>query len=119
MNNLPGLLGFAPGTLAIWAAMLFGVTCALAYLRSMRTSGARIEDLLRKGKRDSGAVEATADRSAYDVCIFPHWNLSLGTVERFVGPGRALQRHAEIASRLRESGWVAQYSAAQDTDIAA
>ena len=36
MNNLPGLLGFAPGTLAIWAAMLFGVTCALAYLRSMR-----------------------------------------------------------------------------------
>ena len=30
MNNLPGLLGFAPGTLAIWAAMLFGVTCALA-----------------------------------------------------------------------------------------
>src|ERR1017187_79575 len=37
MNNLPGLLGFAPGTLAIWAAMLFGVTCALAYLRSMRT----------------------------------------------------------------------------------
>jgi cytochrome c-type biogenesis protein CcmF len=37
MNSLPGLLGFAPGTLAIWAAMLFGVTCALAYLRSMRT----------------------------------------------------------------------------------
>jgi hypothetical protein len=65
------------------------------------------------------AVEATADRSAYDVCIFPHWNLSLGTVERFVGPGGALQRHAEIASRLRESGWVAQYSAAEDTDIAA
>ena len=41
MNNLPGLLGFAPGTLAIWAAMLFGVTCALAYLRSMRTHGIR------------------------------------------------------------------------------
>ena len=36
MNNLPGLLGFAPGTLAIWAAMLFGVTCMLAYLNSMR-----------------------------------------------------------------------------------
>src|SRR5450756_782508 len=36
MNNLSGPLGFAPGTLAIWAAMLFGVTCALAYLRSMR-----------------------------------------------------------------------------------
>ena len=36
MNSLPGLLGFAPGTLAIWAAMLFGVTCTLAYLHSMR-----------------------------------------------------------------------------------
>src|SRR5664279_1901995 len=36
MNSLPGLLGFAPGTLAIWAAMLFGVTCILAYLYSMR-----------------------------------------------------------------------------------
>src|SRR5664279_1183647 len=44
MNNLPGLLGFAPGTLAIWAAMLFGVTCALAYLRSMRTSRAWNEE---------------------------------------------------------------------------
>jgi len=73
----------------------------------------------RGGHALTCAVEATADRSAYDVCIFPHWNLSLGTVERFVGPGRALQRHAEIASRLRESGWVAQYSAAQDTNIAA
>src|SRR5659263_312697 len=46
MNSLPGLLGFAPGTLAIWAAMLFGVTCALAYLRSMRVVGAGNEDLL-------------------------------------------------------------------------
>ncbi|MGZ6972034.1 MAG: cytochrome c biogenesis protein CcsA, partial [Thermoanaerobaculia bacterium] len=71
MNNLPGLLGFAPGTLAIWAAMLFGLTCALAYLRSMRTGGAGNDDLLgkgkgnedflRKGKRGSGAVAATAD----------------------------------------------------------
>ena len=60
MNNLPGLLGFAPGTLAIWAAMLFGVTCALAYLRSMRTSEARIEDLPRKGERGVGAAVATA-----------------------------------------------------------
>src|ERR1039457_3199054 len=60
MNNLPGLLGFAPGTLAIWAAMLFGVTCALAYLRSMRAGGAGNEDLLRKGKRGSGAAVGTA-----------------------------------------------------------
>ena len=74
---------------------------------------------LRGGHALTCTVEMTADRSSYDVCVFPHWNASLGTVERFVGPGRALQRHAEIASRLRESGWVAQYSAAEDTDIAA
>ncbi|HEX7528966.1 MAG TPA: hypothetical protein VF425_07640, partial [Thermoanaerobaculia bacterium] len=36
MNTLPGLLGFAPGTLAIWSAMLFGVSSILAYLYSMR-----------------------------------------------------------------------------------
>jgi len=73
----------------------------------------------RGGHALTCAVEVSADQSAYDVCIFPHWNVSLGTVERFVGPGGALQRHAEIALRLRESGWVAQYSATQDTDIAA
>src|SRR5271169_3280340 len=64
MNNLPGLLGFAPGTLAIWAAMLFGVTCVLAYLRSMRAGGTGNEDLLRKGKKGSGAAEATAVSAA-------------------------------------------------------
>ena len=73
----------------------------------------------RGGHALTCAVEAAADRSAYDVCIFPHWNLSLAAVERFVGPGSALQRHAEIASRLREAGWVAQYSATQITGIAA
>jgi cytochrome c-type biogenesis protein CcmF len=71
MNNLPGLLGFAPGTLAIWAAMLFGVTCALAYLRSMRLqsavsgpSGNPKGDLPRKGKRSAGVAVATADGPA-------------------------------------------------------
>jgi hypothetical protein len=60
-----------------------------------------------------------ADRSSYDVCIFPHWNLSLGTGEHFVAPGDALRRHAELASHLRESGWVAQYGASHSTGIAA
>ena len=55
------------------------------------------------------AVEAGGRRSSYDVCILPHWNLSEATVEHFDAPVSALRRHAEIASRLRESGWVAQY----------
>src|SRR5512140_209900 len=64
MNKLPGLLGFAPGTLAIWAAMLFGVTCALAYLYSMRTGRAISGALLRKGKSGNRAVAATDGGSA-------------------------------------------------------
>ena len=56
------------------------------------------------------AVEAGGRRSSYDVCILPHWNLSEATVEHFDAPASALRRHAEIASRLRESGWVAQYA---------
>jgi hypothetical protein len=55
------------------------------------------------------AVEGGGRRSSYDVCILPHWNLSEATVEHFDAPTSALRRHAEIASRLRESGWVAQY----------
>jgi hypothetical protein len=65
------------------------------------------------------AVEAAAERSSYDVCIFPHWNLSLGTVEHFFAPASARQRHAEIASRLRQAGWVVQYGASHPTGIAA
>jgi hypothetical protein len=73
----------------------------------------------RGGHALTCAVEATADRSSYDVCVFPHWDVSLGTVENFAAAGSALRRHAEIASRLREAGWVAQYSGAQSTSIAA
>jgi hypothetical protein len=54
------------------------------------------------------AVEADG-RSSYDVCILPHWNLSEATIEHFDAPASALRRHAEISSRLRESGWMAQY----------
>ena len=55
------------------------------------------------------AIEAGGRQSSYEVCILPHWNLSEATVEHFDAPGSALRRHAEIASRLRESGWVARY----------
>ena len=55
------------------------------------------------------AVEAGGRRSSYNVCVLPHWNLSEATVEHFDAPASALLRHAEIASRLRQGGWVAQY----------
>ena len=56
------------------------------------------------------AVEAAGGRSSYDVCILPHWDLSLATVEHFDAPASALRRHAEIASRLRLAGWMAQFA---------
>ena len=65
------------------------------------------------------AVETTVDRSAYDVCVLPHWNLSVSTIERFDAPAGALRRHAEIASRLRQAGWVVQYGGSHPTGIAA
>src|SRR5512141_1359231 len=55
-------LGFAPGTVAMWAALVFGVLCALTYWQAMRTAAfgeERREDLLRKGKR-GGASGATS-----------------------------------------------------------
>jgi hypothetical protein len=65
------------------------------------------------------AVEVSGLRSSYDVCILPHWNLSEATVEHFDAAASALLRHAEIASRLRETGWVAQYGTCHQTGIAA
>jgi hypothetical protein len=64
------------------------------------------------------AVEVSGRRSSYDVCIFPHWNLSEATVEHFDGAASALHRHAEIASGLRERGWVAQYGASHHAGTA-
>lgn len=59
------------------------------------------------------AVESDVNGSSYDVCVLPHWNLSGATVEHFEVPASALRRHAEIASRLRHAGWLAQYGASR------
>jgi hypothetical protein len=65
------------------------------------------------------AIETAGGRSSYDVCVLPHWDLSLATVEHFDAPAGALRRHAEIALRLRLAGWMAQYGASHSTGIAA
>jgi len=66
-------------------------------------------------QRDGSALTCRVDaraRSSYDVLVVPHWNVSAAVVETLETPGRALQRHAEIAKRLREGGWlVAQRTA--------
>jgi hypothetical protein len=57
------------------------------------------------------AVEAAGDRKSYDLCVLPHWNLSLATVEHFAAPVTALERHAAIAAALRQAGWTVHYGA--------
>lgn len=64
-------------------------------------------------------VEAGPDRSSFNVYILLHWNLSVAMVERFTAPASALRRHAEIASGLREAGWVAQYGSSPSTTVIA
>src|SRR5262245_20590217 len=36
MTGLSTKIGFAPGTLAIWTALLAGISCVLAYLNALR-----------------------------------------------------------------------------------
>jgi hypothetical protein len=40
-----------------------------------------------------------------EVRTVPEWNPALAVVEGFDRAGDALQRHAEVAARLRELGW--------------
>jgi hypothetical protein len=47
-----------------------------------------------------------ADTNRFEVCVVPHWDVSQAVIERFDAPMSALSRHAEIARRLRESGWM-------------
>jgi hypothetical protein len=62
--------------------------------------------ILRRGNDAlTCGVDARGDRS-FDVCVVPHWDISASVIERFPAPTSALRRHAEIAARLRQSGWV-------------
>jgi hypothetical protein len=43
--------------------------------------------------------------AAFEVVTVPHWDIRSASVERFSCAMKALERHAEIAASLRESGW--------------
>ena len=47
-----------------------------------------------------------SDSGKCEVKTVPHWDTSLALIEPFDSAGDALRRHAEVASRLREIGWV-------------
>jgi len=50
-------------------------------------------------------LDARDDRS-FEVCVVPHWDPSAAVIERFRTPMLAVERHADIARRLRENGWI-------------
>jgi hypothetical protein len=45
--------------------------------------------------------------TVFEVVTVPHWDVRRASVERFSCAMKALERHAEIAASLRESGWSA------------
>jgi hypothetical protein len=51
-------------------------------------------------------VDAHLDRARFVVSLVPHRNVAEAAVEPTDTPTRALQRHAEIAMRLRDAGWL-------------
>ena len=63
------------------------------------------------------AIEAGAQ--SFHVCTIPHGNLAAAAVEQFDAASSALRRHAEIASRLRDMGWVAHYGGSNSASLAA
>ena len=50
-------------------------------------------------------INPTNGRRGYEVCVVPHWNVSETSIEVVTTPAQALQRHAEIAMRMRDAGW--------------
>ena len=64
-------------------------------------------------------LDVHADRSG-DVCVVPHWDISSTLIEHFDAPRSAMLRHAEIARRLRDAGWmVTEHASSRHTPAAA
>jgi hypothetical protein len=60
-------------------------------------------------RRDFDVITCGVDVNASGRCevrTVPHSDPTLAVVEPFDNAGDALQRHAEVAYRLREVGWV-------------
>jgi hypothetical protein len=57
--------------------------------------------------RNGAALTCELDATAggYEVCVVPHWNVASAAIERFDAAVTALERHAELARYLRDTGW--------------
>jgi hypothetical protein len=73
-------------------------------------------------QRDTSAITCQLDargNRSYEVCVVPHWDPSSAVIERYDAPTPALLRHAEVARRLRENGWMVIDHVATDSMHAA
>lgn len=87
--------------------------------RSLPTPAASARPvLLWVFRKDQDAITCEVEINAAGTCevrTVPQWDPSLAVVEPFERAGDALQRHAEVAGRLRDLGW----GAADHVSIAA
>jgi len=98
MNNLPGLLGFAPGTLAIWAAMLFGVWGTLA---ATALAAAAYWSFLIPALQEYEITREAYGLLAIRILFF---FLAAMVVNRFVVENRRqIKRYQELAETLAET----------------
>ena len=59
-------------------------------------------------ERNGDAITCEIDMNngrTCDVALIPHWDAAASVVERFDGPMRAIERHAELAVALLDEGW--------------
>jgi hypothetical protein len=71
--------------------------------------GRDVQPLVRwvfQREQDLLTCEVAVGRSAYEVSVVPHGDVSQSVIEPFDRASDALWRHAQIASRLRERGWI-------------
>ena len=79
---------------------------AIALLAGMTTTSST--SMLQWIFTRSGAAltcELDATAGGYEVCVVPHWNVASAAIERFDAAVTALERHAELARYLRDTGW--------------
>jgi hypothetical protein len=76
--------------------------------RSLPATSAQARPVVRwvfRRNQEAITCEVVNAAGTCEVRTVPAWNPALAVVEPFARPVDALQRHAEVAARLRDLGW--------------
>jgi hypothetical protein len=75
--------------------------------RNSRSDSTRVLRWVFRRNDRAITCEIDSDRThSFEVSLVPHWDLSASVIERFDAAHHAFLRHAEMARRLRDAGWV-------------